>query len=110
MFNTWFMATEFPASDGTDEKRASEILRSLDAELPGLRSADPGEQKRRGRKMLAEALLGGDPFHTEISDRLAKSEGLIRWLDSRVDGVSVPSTMRSKLAAGCLDMAKPGDV
>lgn len=36
---------------------------------------------------------------------IKESEALIQWLDSRIDGIEIPSAFRSRLAGGCLDMA-----
>ena len=40
-----------------------------------------------------------------IEPQLRKSQQLIQWLDSKVDGLEIPSNDRMRLAAGCLDMA-----
>lgn len=36
---------------------------------------------------------------------IRESKQLIQWIDSKIDGLDIPSTERSQLAAGCLDMA-----
>lgn len=36
---------------------------------------------------------------------LAKSEALINWLDSKIDGLAVPASDRTRLAGGCIDAA-----
>lgn len=40
-----------------------------------------------------------------LADRVSKAEKLTRWLDSRLDGLTIRSGHRSRLAAGCLDLA-----
>jgi hypothetical protein len=40
-----------------------------------------------------------------LQDCIKQSEELAQWLDRRIDGVEVPSDLRTRLAGGCLDMA-----
>jgi len=40
-----------------------------------------------------------------VERAIKKSEELIQWLDSKLDGLTIPSAERCRLAAGCLDMA-----
>ena len=40
-----------------------------------------------------------------IQELINKSEELIQWLDQQIDGVEISSEERTRLAAGCLDMA-----
>lgn len=35
---------------------------------------------------------------------IQKSEKLIQWMDRQIDGLKIPSDLRSRLAVGCLDM------
>ena len=37
-----------------------------------------------------------------IEFQIRKSEQLIQWLDSKIDGLEIPSNDRSRLASGCL--------
>jgi hypothetical protein len=59
-FNLWFLATQFPRTDpydrAPDAVRAYQIQRTIETSYPGLRKAPLLEQKRIGRKMIAEAL------------------------------------------------------
>lgn len=41
----------------------------------------------------------------KLTQTIRDSEALIQWLDQRIDGAEIPSDRRSRLAAGCLDMA-----
>ena len=41
----------------------------------------------------------------EIMELVARSEGLIQWIDSKINGLEIPSDDRTRLAAGCHDMA-----
>ena len=41
----------------------------------------------------------------KIATHIKESETLIQWLDSRIDGLQIPSAFRSRLAGGCLDVA-----
>lgn len=41
----------------------------------------------------------------ELETCIAKSEKLIQWLDSQINGVEIPSELRSRVAGGCLDVA-----
>jgi len=40
-----------------------------------------------------------------IQELINKSEELIQWLDQQIDGLEISSEERTRLAAGCLDMA-----
>lgn len=40
-----------------------------------------------------------------VANQIRESEQLIQWLDSNIDGLDIPSNDRTRLAAGCLDMA-----
>lgn len=40
-----------------------------------------------------------------ISAVVEKSENLTHWIDSKVDGFEVPSILRFRLSAGCIDQA-----
>ncbi|MBI5796554.1 MAG: hypothetical protein HZA47_09630 [Planctomycetes bacterium] len=40
-----------------------------------------------------------------IQEEINKSEELIQWLDRQIDGLDISSDERTRLAAGCLDMA-----
>ena len=40
----------------------------------------------------------------ELATCIAKAEELIQWLDSQIDGVEIPSELRSRVAGGCLDV------
>ena len=40
-----------------------------------------------------------------VETQIRESEQLIRWLDSNIDGIDIPSNDRTRLAAGCLDIA-----
>lgn len=40
-----------------------------------------------------------------IANAVQKAEMLIRWLDERIDGLALKSDDRSRVAAGCLDVA-----
>lgn len=106
VFNTWFMATEFLSDASSEnENEALEILNRLDSRFPGLRSASPAEQKRQGRLLLEDTLRDPSLSNIGITVRVAESERLIQWLDEKIDGLAIPSTLRSRLAGGCLDMA-----
>lgn len=41
----------------------------------------------------------------KLAAHIKDSEALIQWLDSRIDGLQIPSALRSRLAGGCLDVA-----
>lgn len=41
----------------------------------------------------------------ELATCIAKAVELIQWLDSQIDGVKIPSELRSRVAGGCLDVA-----
>ncbi len=41
----------------------------------------------------------------DIQGEISKSELLIQWLDRKIDGLEVSSAERTRLAAGCLDVA-----
>lgn len=41
----------------------------------------------------------------KIEAEIQESERLIQWLDSNIDGLDIPPNNRTRLAAGCLDMA-----
>ncbi len=47
--------------------------------------------------------LGHQIIKTE--DAIGKSENLIQWLDTQIDGLQVSSEERVRIAAGCLDTA-----
>lgn len=40
-----------------------------------------------------------------IADRIAKSEGRIQWLDRKLNGLDVLSSVRNRLAGACFDIA-----
>ena len=40
-----------------------------------------------------------------VQELINKSEELIQWLDQQIDGLEISSEERTRLAAGCLDMA-----
>lgn len=106
VFNTWFMATEFPNETcSADREAAAAILKNLDSLFPGLRAAPPQDQKSWGRRLLAEASRDPKLASVGVAARVAKSESLIRWFDEKIDGVAVPSSLRSRLASGSLDAA-----
>lgn len=39
------------------------------------------------------------------AEEIKRSEKLIQWLDSKIDGLEIPSNDRCRIGAGCLDMA-----
>jgi len=41
----------------------------------------------------------------KLATCIAKAEELIQWLDGQIDGVAIPSDLRSRVAGGCLDVA-----
>jgi len=41
----------------------------------------------------------------DLQEIINKSEELIRWLDTQIDGLEIASEEKIRLAAGCLDMA-----
>jgi len=41
----------------------------------------------------------------ELADKVLKAEKFTRWLDTKLDGLAIQSDLRSRLAAGCLDLA-----
>lgn len=41
----------------------------------------------------------------QLTATLTRSYTLSRWLDSKIDGVAIPSTVRARMAGGCLDQA-----
>jgi hypothetical protein len=41
----------------------------------------------------------------QLTATLTRSSKLSRWLDSKIDGVAIPSTVRARMAGGCLDQA-----
>ena len=41
----------------------------------------------------------------DIEARIQASECLIKWLDTKIDGLNIPSEDRSRIAGACLDMA-----
>lgn len=41
----------------------------------------------------------------DVATEIKESELLIQWIDSKIDGLDVPADVRTRLAAGCLDMA-----
>lgn len=41
----------------------------------------------------------------DLQEIINKSEELILWLDTQIDGLEIASEERIRLAAGCLDMA-----
>ncbi len=40
-----------------------------------------------------------------VVNRIKGSEQLIQWLDSKIDGIEIKSTLRHRLSGGCLDIA-----
>jgi hypothetical protein len=40
-----------------------------------------------------------------LPESLSKSEGLIQWIDAKIDAAVISSGLRFRLAAGCLDVA-----
>lgn len=40
-----------------------------------------------------------------VEPEIRRSEELIQWLDSKINGLDIPNNDRARLAAGCLDMA-----
>ncbi len=40
-----------------------------------------------------------------LSASISEAEELVQWLDSRIDGIEIPSELRSRFAGGCLDVA-----
>jgi len=40
-----------------------------------------------------------------VENEIQKSEQLIQWLDQNIHGLEIKSDDRSRLAAGCLDIA-----
>src|SRR5713226_2474756 len=40
-----------------------------------------------------------------VETQIKESEQLIQWLDSKIDGLQIPNDDRTRLAAGCLDLA-----
>lgn len=106
VFSIWFMATEFPSDASSEDKNeALQILTRLDLCCPGLRSASPAEQKRQGHLFLEATLRDPSLSKIGITARIAESERLIEWFDRKIDGLAIPSTLRSRLSCGCLDMA-----
>ena len=41
----------------------------------------------------------------KLTATLVRSSKLSRWLDSKIDGVAIPSTVKARMAGGCLDQA-----
>jgi hypothetical protein len=41
----------------------------------------------------------------DLQEIINKSEELIQWLDTQIDGLEIASEEKIRLAAGCLDMA-----
>lgn len=41
----------------------------------------------------------------KVNELIQKSESLIRWVDERIDGLSIPSDDRHRLAGACFDIA-----
>ena len=106
VFNVWFMATEFTSDvNDYDQKAATGVLRQIDAMFPGLRAAPLAEQKFRGRRLLLEAALNPQLNSLTLVDRIGISESLIQWINSQVDGIEMPTSDRTRLAAGCIDTA-----
>ena len=40
-----------------------------------------------------------------LTSPLTQSSRLCRWIDTKIDGVAIPSTVRGRMADGCLDQA-----
>ncbi len=40
-----------------------------------------------------------------IENKIESSEELVRWIDGKLGGLKLPSNIRSRIAAGCLDIA-----
>lgn len=106
VFNVWFMATEFPSDvKEEDQEAATDHIGQIDAMFPGLRKSSLGEQKIRGKRLLQEATLHHGSEQWALSERVARSEALFLWLDQKINGFAVPTSDRTRLAAGCLDAA-----
>jgi hypothetical protein len=41
----------------------------------------------------------------QLTAPLAQSSRLSRWIDTKINGVAIPSTVRGRMAGGCLDQA-----
>ena len=62
VFNIWFLATEFPSADQTDDReKAAELLGLMESQFPGLKTASPAEQKKIGLHFLSEVDSGRLP-------------------------------------------------
>lgn len=68
-------------------------------------ASEPEEQRLRGRQLLAEALNDPSLQYLKVADRAGRSQSLIQWLDSKIDGLAAVTITRTRLAGGCLDMA-----
>lgn len=40
-----------------------------------------------------------------LATSISNAEALIQWLDGRIDGTEIPSSLRSRASGGCLDVA-----